>query len=196
MRKFSLFAASIIFAAVFASSAFGQAPASGKIGWINTGDFGDEKTGIAKYTGAYRSLATELKPRETELVGLQTKIQGLAEEIRKAQAATGVPVKPESLLAKQEEGQRLARELEFKKKEYDAFAEKRGSALIGPIQLDISRALQDFAKQKGYVAILDIDKLGQAGAILALDQTADITKEFITFYNARPAGTATAAAPK
>jgi hypothetical protein len=32
--------------------------------------------------------------------------------------------------------------------------------------------------------------LGQAGVILALDKTADVTDEFIKFYNARPAGSA------
>ena len=63
--------------------------------------------------------------------------------------------------------------------------------MISPVQQDISRVMQDFAKQKGYSVILDVSKL--AGAVLVYDEAkADVTKEFITFYNAR---SATGAAP-
>lgn len=199
MRRFSFFAGSFILTALFAVAAFGQAaPAgTGKIGWINTGAFSDDKAGITKFTSAYKTLGTEAKPKETELVNIQAKLKTIADDLQKMQnAGTNVPFDAKAASAKQDEGQRLQREFEFKKKEYDAFVEKRGNELIGPIQADIGKALQDFAKQKGYTAILDIDKLGAAGAILALDQSADITKEFVTFYNARPAGSATAATPR
>jgi hypothetical protein len=54
-----------------------------------------------------------------------------------------------------------------------------------------------FAKQKGYSLILDSSKLYQAGIILAFDESkVDVTKEFITFFNARPATAATASIPK
>jgi len=54
-----------------------------------------------------------------------------------------------------------------------------------------------FAKQKGFGLILDGAKLEGAGLILAVDLTkVDVTKEFITFYNARPAGTASTTTPK
>ncbi len=183
----------MILTALMAAAAFGQAAPAGKIGWINTGEFSDEKAGITRFTNAYKTLGTESKPRETELVTIQNKIKTIADDLQKMQnAGSAVPFDAKAASAKQEEGQRLQREFEFKKKEYDAFIEKRGNELVGPIQADIVKALQDFAKQKGFAVILDIDKLGAAGAILALDQTADVTKDFITFYNARPAGTAAA----
>lgn len=187
-------AVSFIFTAIFAGAAMGQATT--KIGWLDTGAFANEKGGITKYINAYKALGAEVKPKETELVTIQTKIKTIADDITKMQAAKGVPFDAKTATSKQEEGQRLQREFEFKKKEYDAFVERRGADVIGPIQADISRAIQEFAKQKGYVAILDIDKLANAGAILALDTAANITAEFITFYNARPAGSATAATPK
>ena len=57
--------------------------------------------------------------------------------------------------------------------------------------------MDEFAKQKGYALILDASKLEGAGLILAVDPAkVDVTKEFITFFNSRPAGTATTAAPK
>jgi hypothetical protein len=40
-------------------------------------------------------------------------------------------------------------------------------------------------------------KLEQAGLLLGIgDDKIDVTKDFIAFYNARPAGTAAAATPK
>jgi Skp family chaperone for outer membrane proteins len=132
----------------------------------------------------------------TELQGIQTRIQSIAAEIQKMTGNTAVPVDQKALAAKQDEGQRLQREGEFKKKEYDAAVERRSNELLGPISADISRAIQDFAKARGYTVILDIDRLGQAGAILSLDPSANVTKEFITFYNMRPAAAATATATK
>jgi len=69
--------------------------------------------------------------------------------------------------------------------------------VMGPILQDIGRAMDDFAKQKGFALILDAAKLEGAGLILAVDLAkVDVTKEFITFFNARPATTATTAAPR
>ena len=76
--------------------------------------------------------------------------------------------------------------------------QKRSAEVLGPIQSDIFKALQEWAKTKGYIAILDLAALANdnINAIVAFDRSADITKEFVTFYNLRPAPTATTAVPK
>jgi Skp family chaperone for outer membrane proteins len=196
MKKFGIIATALTFAVLLGTNTFAQTAPPTKIGWIDTGAFGNEKAGILKYINAYKALANEAKPRETELVGIQTKIQTIASDLQKMQANTAVPIDEKAAVAKRDEGERLTRELEFKKKEYDAFVQRRGGEILGPVNQDIGKALADFGKQKGYIAIFDIDKLLQAGAILHLEPTADITKEFIVFYNARPAGAATASTPK
>ncbi len=187
-----------MFTAMFSVSAAAQgAAAPTKVGMIDTGFFADEKEGIKRYISAYTQLGSEVKPKEQELIGIQTKVTNIAAELRKMQeAAPAVPINENQFRTRQEEGARLQREFEFKKKEYDAFVEKRGGELLGPINQDIGRAIQDYAKQKGFAAIFDVEKLAQAGAILALDPSADVTKDFITFYNARPAGAASAAVPR
>jgi Skp family chaperone for outer membrane proteins len=203
MKKISLLVTSLFVTAIFAVSAFGQAatPAAGaaKIGWIDTSAFGDEKAGVTKYNNALKALEAEMKPRVTELQTMQTKLQGLSEEIKKLSTTPGpVPIPPATIQAKQEEGQRIQREFEFKKKEYDAAMAKRGGEILAPIQNDLLKAIQDFAKQKGYAVVLDIAALANENmnAILALDPSSNITKDFITFYNARPATTATTATPR
>jgi Skp family chaperone for outer membrane proteins len=200
MKKFGFFAAAVLFALLLGISAFAQAPAQPaptKIGWIDTGVFNDEKDGIVKYVNAYKALANEAKPRETELMGLQTKIQTIQADLQKmADNSKVVPIDEKAALAKKDEGERLAREFDFKKKEYDAFVQKRGGEIIGPLNADIGKAIADFGKSKGYVVIFDIQKLDQAGAILHLEPTANITKEFITFYNARTPAATAATTPK
>ncbi len=197
MKRISTIVVSFVFASIFAVAAFGQTPPATKIGWIDTAAFADEKEGVTKYNNALKALDTEMKPRVTELTTLQTRLQKIAEEIRTAtNVPAGVPVNQQVVAQKQDEGQKLQREFEFKKKEYDAAVEKRSGEVLGPVSADISRAIQDYAKQKGFAVVLDIAALANANAILALDGTANITKDFITFYNARPATTATTAAPK
>lgn len=199
MRTFRLFAGSFIFAAIFAVSAFAQAGAT-KIGVINTLAF-DDKAGITKYVNAMNSLETEFKTAGDELNTMATKIQSLQAEIQKLQDQLNdpnpkVPINKSTLQttaqAKVEEYEKLGREYKFKQDDAKARFERRRQAVLGPIMQDIGNAMQDFAKQKGYSLILDGAKLEDAGILLAFTDGVDVTKEFITFYNARPAGTAAA----
>lgn len=201
MKRISSLAAIFVFAAIFAVSVFAQAgaqPAASKIGWIDTGMFADEKDGVTKYLNALKALDAELKPQVTVLQTIQSKLTTIKNEMDAATRNPAVPVNQQALQAKQDEGLRLQREGEFKKKEFDATYERRSGEVLGPITNDILKALQDYAKQKGYAVVLDIAALANqnVNAILALDPTANISKEFITYYNTRPATTATTAAPK
>ncbi|MCY7375043.1 MAG: OmpH family outer membrane protein, partial [Pyrinomonadaceae bacterium] len=72
----------------------------------------------------------------------------------------------------------------------NAKSERREPAIMGPIRQHIGNALQEFAKKNGYMMILDAAKLDGAGLLLAFDEKYDATKDFITFFNARPAATA------
>ncbi|MBX3245402.1 MAG: OmpH family outer membrane protein [Acidobacteria bacterium] len=199
MKKLSLVALGLIMMVMFSVSASAQGTAAAplKVGLIDTGAFADEKEGIKRYYNALIALEKEVTPKRQELVTLQTRIQTIAQDIQKLQnPPAGVPQNQadvaNQIRAKQEEGSRLQRELEFKNKEFEAFVDKRSGEVLGPLNQDIGRAISDYGKQKGFAMIFDIDKLAQSGVILAADPTANITTDFITFYNARPAAAATA----
>lgn len=199
MKRTTILAVSLVLAALFTVPAFGQTPAPTKIGWIVTAAFGDEKEGITKYIQAEKALDTELKPRVTELQTLQTRIKTISDDLAKMQGANpAVPFDQKAAAAKQDEGQRLQREFEFKQKEAQAVFGKRREEVLGPITQNIFQALQDYAKAKGFAVIIDISALGQENApnpVLFLEPSANVTKDFITYYNTRPATTATTAAP-
>jgi Skp family chaperone for outer membrane proteins len=204
MRRFSFFAASFIFAAVFAVSAFGQVPAGQtapfKMAVIDTDAFAATTGGITRYSAARKALADEFRPLENELQGMVTKYSALGTEIKKLQdqaAAGTVPIDQKSANLKIEEYQNL--ELAIKRKEEDGKtrAARREPQVMGPILQEIHKALNDYAKAKGYALILDSAKLGNAGVILAFDEAkVDVTKDFIAYFNARPAATASTAAPR
>ncbi len=91
--------------------------------------------------------------------------------------------------------EKLGRDFKFKQEDAKDQYQSRYQVVVGPIYADIMKAMQEFTKQKGYSVILDGAKLEEAGILIGFDNKFDITKEFITFYNARPATTATTAKP-
>jgi Skp family chaperone for outer membrane proteins len=204
MKRFSLFAVGVVFAAISAVSAFGQgagpAQAPFKMAVIDSEAFAAQTGGITRYAAALKALGDEFRPLETEIQGMMNKYTTLGTEIKKLQdqaAAGTVPVDPKTASAKVEEYQNL--ELAIKRKQEDGKtrAARREPQVMGPIRQEIGRALQDYAKQKGFALILDSAKLDAAGLILAYDDTkVDVTKDFITFFNARPATTATTTTPR
>ena len=202
MKRVSFIAVSFVFAAISAVAAFGQATVPtastpAKIVVINTAAF-DSKEGITKYANAMTALETEFKPAQTEIQTMMTRYQTLATEIENARKANpAVPINQQSLQTKVDEAQGL--EINIKRKQEDGKVkfEKRQAQVLGPILQDIGKAMDDFAKAKGYALILDAAKLEGAGLILAVDlPKVDVTRDFITFYNARPATTASTAAPR
>jgi Skp family chaperone for outer membrane proteins len=178
MRTFRLIAISAVFAAVFAVSAFAQT-AAGKIGLINTQAFDDDKVGITKYVSALNSLETEFKPLGAEL------------QAATIQKGGKIPISDADLQKKADDYDKMSRELKFKQEDAKVRYENRERIVMGPIRQDIGNAIQEYTKKNGYMMILDLAKLDSAGLMLGVDDTADITKQFITFYNARPATTAT-----
>jgi Skp family chaperone for outer membrane proteins len=201
MKRFSFIAVSFVFAAISAVSAFGQVavPTSqpARIVVINTAAF-DAKDGITKFSNAMNALETEFKPAATELQGLANRYQALGTEIENSRKANpAVPINQQALQAKVDEFQGLEIQIKRKQEDLKVKGEKRQQQVMGPILQDIGKAMDEFAKQKGYALILDAAKLEGAGLILAVDlPKVDVTKDFITFYNARPATTASTATPR
>ncbi len=162
-----------------------------KIAFVDTEAFGDEKVGIARFVAALHTLERELKPKQDEMLAMQTKLQQLAKDIDTL--SKSAIVDPKSIQAKQDEGARLERELKYKKEDFDAVMQKRYREIVGLVSSDIGRELDVFAAQHGITLVLDVSKL--APAILSAKNEMDITVAFIAYYNAKNPGTA-APAPR
>lgn len=203
MKIFRLFAAVAFLTAIALSSAYAQGGATrpaapqptgggsaqvpdAKIAFIDTGMFSDDKAGITRFVNAMKSLEREFKPRQDELNTMQTKINAIADDIKKTQTVAD----PKATQAKQDEGERLVRELDFKKKDAEAAFQKRYQEVVGPISDDITKSIDGFRAAHGYTMILDINRLAQMGAILSVNESVDVTKVFIAEYNSKNPATA------
>lgn len=156
-------------------------PAS-KIALVDTRFFYDEKNGINKLVTAYKQLEREFQPKQQELQGLQTRIQTIAKELQDLSNSTA-PVAPQTIQTKQEEGERLQRELEYKKKDAEAMFQKRRGELVGPVSEEIGKALQAFAVARGITMILDASQM--EAAFLAIIPSVDTTQAFIADFNSK-----------
>jgi Skp family chaperone for outer membrane proteins len=162
-----------------------------KIAFVNTEAFADDKVGITKYINAVRSLEREFQPRQQEITTMQTQLKAIADDINK-QGGSGV-VDPKSLQGKQDQGEKLQRDLKYKQEQLQADSTRRYQEIVSPISEDIGKALDSFARSRGITMILDVSKI--APAILTATDGMDVTKAFIADYNSKNPATASAAAP-
>ena len=194
MKKISYVILAVLFAILFSLSVFAQPAAPLKIALINTNAFGDEKAGITKYVGAVKTINAQFALVQSELETMNNRLNTLAKEIQTAreQAASGkVPVDEKATQAKVDEAEKLQRDIKFKSEDAKARYEKQQQVILGPVMDDIGKGIDEFAKKNGFGAIFDVSKLADNGVLLFLADGADVTKEFIAFYNARPTPAAT-----
>jgi Skp family chaperone for outer membrane proteins len=194
MKTLRLIVVSMVCAAFLSVSAMAQASPAAKIALIDTQAFYDTTGGITKILNGYKRLQAELKPEADKYQGKITQFNTLKKsyDTLVAQAQEGkVPVKPEDVQSKQDQLTDLQTDIKRMQEDLKVKQDKREAEILGPIVKEVGNSIQDFAKQKGYTLVLDVGRMYNAQMLLFIDDKTDITKEFITFYNAKPAGTAT-----
>jgi Skp family chaperone for outer membrane proteins len=154
---------------------------SSKIALVDTTVFGDEKAGIKRYLNAVNTVTRGFDAKNAELRNLQSQIKTIADDLNKL--GNNPVVSPESIKAKRDEGERLQRELKYKKEQAEADFEKRYTEVVGPVSNDIGNALIQYASQNGLTMILDISKL--IPAVLTVNPAMDVTQAFIADYNSK-----------
>ena len=183
------------FSAVFAQpkpAAPAQAPAQtsatvpeSKIALIYSDAFLDAKTGIARFNTLVTTLNREFQPRQTELQTMQQRITTLTNEVNQAQAASSV-VDPKSIQAKIDTLEQLKKDYQRKGEDAQAAYNKRKQDIFQPLQDDIGKALEAYAKQRNINVIID----GSAVPLVYAADALDITRAFINEFNSKNPATA------
>jgi outer membrane protein len=170
-----------------------QLPMS-KMAVIYTDLFLDQKTGITKFSSVVTKLNGEFQKTKDELTQLQTRAQTLESEINKLrEAPAGAPVDQRSLQAKIDQLDQLKKDIQRKGEDAQASYNRRRQELFSPLQDEIGRALEAFAKARGINVIIDA---AQVPLLYAADSI-DITRAFIADFNSKnPATAATTTPPK
>ena len=176
-----------------------QAPAASnvplpmsKMAVIYTDLFLDQKSGIAKFNSVLSKLNGEFQKLKDEIQAMQTRAQQLEDEIGKLQnAPAGTPIDQRSLQAKIDQLDQLKKDIQRKGEDAQAAYNRRRQELFAPLQDEIGKALEAFAKARGINVIIDA---AQVPLLYAADSI-DITRAFITEFNSKNPVTATTTTP-
>jgi outer membrane protein len=158
-----------------------------KIAMIYSDAFMDPKTGIAKFNSLLNTLNREFQPRQTELQGLQTRINTLTKEINDTQSVAD----PNTIRQKRDQLEQLNTELKRKGEDAEAAYNKRRQDIFMPLQSDIGKALEAFAKARGITVIVD----GSQVPVVYAAESIDITRAFINEFNSKNPATAAVTTP-
>lgn len=158
-----------------------------KIAMIYSDAFLDPKTGIARFNSLLTTLNREFQPRQTELQTLQTKIATLTKEINDTQSVAD----PNTIRTKQDQLAQLNTELKRKGEDAEAAYNKRRQDIFMPLQQDIGKALEAFAKARGITVIVD----GSQVPVVYAAESIDITRAFINEFNSKNPATAAVTTP-
>ena len=155
------------------------APAN--IGIIDSSEFSNNKTGIARVMNAMNQLEAKFQPLRNEIRGMRDRLNTMRSDIQTKRA-----IQDAAMTARQvDEADRL--EVQIKRKQEDAQAsyQKESLAVLEPLQRDIATAINAYAQAKGITLVLDANRI----PIIYAATSHDITRDFISDYNrTHPAG--------
>ena len=153
-----------------------------KMAVIYTDVFLDQKTGIAKFSNLLTKLNNEFQKLKDEINAMQQRAQALETEINKLrEAPAGTPIDQRSLQTKIDQLEQLKKEIQRKAEDAQAAYNRRRQELFAPLQDEIGKALEVFAKARGINVIID----GAQVPLLYAAESIDITRAFITDFNSK-----------
>jgi outer membrane protein len=167
--------------------ATGSVPES-KIALLNSDAFADEKNGITKLVAAMKRVDSEFTPRKTALQTLQQQIEKATADLQKA-----APVQDPKVTQQQNDKiEQMKKDFQRQGEDAQAAYQKRWEEALGPIQDEIGKALDLFAKAHGITLILDVTKFQ---GIVSASDSLDITAAFIREFNSKNPSTASLTTP-
>ena len=166
----------------------GGALPDSKIALIYSDAFLDPKTGIARFSTVLSNLNREFQPRQTELQQLSQKMQALKDEVDKTKSVA----EPRALQTKVDQLEAWNKELQRKSEDAQAAYQKRRGEIFAPLEDDIKKGLEAFAKQRGINVIID----GSQVPVVYAADSIDVTRAFINDFNSKNPATAAVTPPK
>jgi len=161
-----------------------------KMAVIYSVEFQDPKTGIARFTITLTKLNGEFQKIQDDLNQTAQRLKTLQDEVTRLQQAGGAT--PAQIQAKIDTLDLQKREYTRKGEDAKAQYQKRYQDLFSPLQDEVSKALDAYAKAHGITMIID----GSQTPILYVAESMDVTRAFISEYNLKNPVTAQVTPPK
>ena len=202
MKRAGLIIAFIFVAAIAAAPVFAQTPGTqprpqapvtnvpvSKVAVIFSEAFQDPKTGIARFAVLQTKLNSEFQKTQDDLNQTRQRIAQLNDDLNKTKNAADPKVTQQKI----DQLDQLKKEYQRKGEDAQAAYQRRRVEVFAPLQDDVSKALNDYAKSHAITIIIDGS---QVPGLLYASETIDITKVFISDFNLKNPATASATTPR
>jgi outer membrane protein len=164
-----------------------------KMGVIYTEMFLDSKSGIVKFNALLTKLNGEFQKTKDDLTQMTQRSGQLQDEITKLQKApVGTPIDAKSVQTKSDQLEQLKRDIQRKGEDAQNSYNRRRAELFAPLQEEIGRALEVFAKARNINIIIDATQVPLIYAAASID----ITQPFINEFNSKNPVTASTTPPQ
>ena len=157
-----------------------------KVAVIFSAAFQDPKQGIAKFIVLLNQLNSKYQKTQDDLNNTAKTINALQDEIKKLQESAA-PVSPQTVQQKLDQLDQMKKDYQRRGEDAQAGYQKERQQVFQPLQDDVGKALDAYAKAHGITLILDVTKIQ---GIVSASESLDITKAFITEFNTKNPATA------
>jgi Skp family chaperone for outer membrane proteins len=166
-------------------------PPISKVAVIYSTAFQDPKVGIARFPVLLTRLNGEFQRIQDDLNLTSQKLKQMQAEITSAQQGK-TPTSPAQLQAKMDTFDQMKKEYQRSGEDAQAKYLKRRDEIFGPLQDDISKALEVYAKARNITLVIDGSQL----ELLFVADSINITSAFISDYNQKNPANAAVTPPK
>jgi Skp family chaperone for outer membrane proteins len=154
------------------------APQPARIAIIDSRTF-DDDGGIQQLLEQIQRTEESFRERTAALQKLQQEVQSLQRDLQ----AQWANLTPQARERRQDELEEKQRRFQRESEDYQRDVERALRKATDPIREKIFVFLTSYAKTRGYTLVLDQAVLSQAGALLYVDPSLDVTRDFITEFN-------------
>jgi outer membrane protein len=159
-----------------------------KIAVIYSAEFTDPKTGIARFGTLVSALNKEFEKIKKDLDTLQQRAQQLNDDIEKTRNVAD----PKQLQQKMDQLEQLKVDIKRKGEDAQTAYDKRQGEVFQPLQDDIGKALETYAKAHNINVVID----GSRVPVVYAADSLDITRSFISEFNSKFPATAAVTTPQ
>jgi Skp family chaperone for outer membrane proteins len=164
-------------------------PQVGKIAVVFSEEFQNPKTGIARFIVLQNNLNAEFQKTQTELNQMSAQINQLNDDVNKTKSIADPKVTQQKI----DQLDQLKKTYQRRGEDAQAAYRRRREEVLGPFQIDVSKALDAYAKSHALTMIIDGS---QVQGLIYASESIDITKAFISDYNTKNPVTAPVTTPK
>ena len=160
-----------------------------KIAVIFSAEFQNPKTGVARFNVLLNNLNAEFQKTQVELNQMAQRVNQISDDLNKTRNTAD----PKATQQKMDQLDQLKKDYKRRAEDAQAAYQKRRVEVLTPLQDDVGKALDVYAKSHAIAMVIDGS---QVQGIVYASESIDITRAFISDYNIKNPVAASVTTPK